>query len=84
MKVIIGSIEGTVKKGMEFDLDSILNKIRTEFDGDIENWFFDELMEIHIDMEIIGEGSYSENLEFYIEDDKGNPHDLIEFFKSHI
>lgn len=53
MKVIIGSTEGTVKKGMEIDLDSIWDKIRNEFAGNIENWFFDEFMDLHIDMEII-------------------------------
>ncbi|MDB4195599.1 hypothetical protein N9651_01275 [Flavobacteriales bacterium] len=84
MKVIIGSTEGTVKKGMEIDLDSILDKIRNEFAGNIENWFFDEFMDLHIDMEIIEDGFYSENLEFYIEDDKGVSHNLSEFLKSHI
>ena len=35
-------------------------------------------------MEIIEDGFYSENLEFYIEDDKGVSHNLSEFLKSHI
>ena len=69
---------------MEIDLDSILDKIRNEFAGNIENWFFDEFMDLHIDMEIIEDGFYSENLEFYIEDDKGVSHNLSEFLKSHI
>jgi|TARA_B110000285_G_scaffold124755_1_gene140788 hypothetical protein len=84
MKVIIGSTEGTVKKGMEIDLGSILDKIRNEFAGNIENWWDDEFIDLHMDMDIIEEGFYSENLEFYIEDEKGVSHNALEFLESHI
>lgn len=84
MKITIGSTEGTVKKGMEIDLDSVLDKIRNDYSGNIENWWYDEFMDMHMDMDIIEEGFFTENIEFFIEDEKGISHNAIEFLESHI
>ena len=84
MKITIGSTEGTVKKGMEIELDSVLNKIRNDYSGNIENWWDDEFMDMHMDMDIIEEGIFSENIEFFIEDEKGISHNAIVFLESHI
>lgn len=84
MKVVIGSTEGNVKKGIEIDLESVLNKIRNEHEGNIDSWWENEFMDIQMDMDIIDEGNYSENLEFFIEDEKGISHNLFEFLESQI
>jgi hypothetical protein len=84
MKVIIGSTEGNSKKGMEIDLEMVLNKIRNEHDGSVDSWWDNEFMDLHMDMDIIEEGNYSENLEFFIEDENGITHNAYEFLESHI
>lgn len=84
MKVVIGSTEGNIKKGMEIDLESVLNKIRNEYEGNIDSWWDSDFMDLQMDMDIIDEGNYSENLEFFIEDEKGISHNAFEFLKSQI
>lgn len=84
MKVVIGSTEANVKKGMEIDLESVLNKIRNEYEGNIDSWWEGEFMDLQMDMDIIDEGNYSENLEFFIEDEKGISHNAFEFLESQI
>jgi hypothetical protein len=84
MKIIIGSTEGNVKKGMELDLESVLNKIREEYEGNVGSWWDNDFMDLQMDMEMIEEGNYSENLEFFIEDENGVSHNAYEFLESHI
>jgi hypothetical protein len=84
MNVIIGSTEGTVKKGMEINLENVLNKIRNDYGGNIESWWDTEFLDLQMDMEIIEEGNYSENLEFFIEDEMGVSHNAYEYLESHI
>jgi hypothetical protein len=84
MNVIIGSTEGTVKKGMEINLENVLNKIRNDYGGNIESWWYTEFLDLQLDMEIIEEGNYSENSEFFIEDEMGVSHNAYEYLESHI
>ena len=84
MNVIIVSTEGTVKKGMEINLENVLNKIRNDYGGNIESWWDTEFLDLQMDMEIIEEGNYSENLEFFIEDEMGVSHNAYEYLESNI
>lgn len=84
MNIIIGSTEGSIKKGAEFNLEELLNIIKTEFNGSIDDWWNNRFIDIHMDMEIIEEGEYSENLEFFIQDEFGKSHNPFEFLESQI
>jgi len=84
MNIIIGSTEGTIKKGMELNLEKLLNTIKTEFNGNVDDWWDNLFIDLQMDMEIIEEGEYSENLEFFIEDENGNSHNAFEFLESRV
>jgi hypothetical protein len=84
MKIIIGSTEGTIKKGMELNLEELLSSIKTEFNGSVDDFWDNRFMDLQLDMEIIGAGEYSENIEYFIEDENGNSHDAFEFLESRV
>ena len=84
MNIIIGSTEGTIKKGMELNLEKLLITIKTEFNGSVDDWWDNLFMDLQMDMEIIEQGAYSENIEFFIEDENGNSYNAFEFLESRV
>lgn len=72
--IIIGSTEGTIKKGMELNIVDLINNIKTKHGGSVESWWDNEFIDLQMDMEIIEEGQYGENLEFFIQDESGIVH----------
>lgn len=84
MNIIIGSTEGTIKKGMELNLEKLLITIKTEFNGSVDDWWDNLFMDLQMDMEIIEQGEYSENIEFFIEDENGNSYNAFEFLESRV
>lgn len=74
MNIIIGSTEGTVKKGITFNLTDLINTIKTDHSGSVDSWWDNVFYDLQLDMEIIEEGEYGENLEFFIQDESGAVH----------
>jgi len=74
MNILIGSTEGSVKKGMELNLADLINNIKTNHGGSVDAWWDNEFIDLQMDMEIIEEGEYGENLEFFIQDEHGDVH----------
>lgn len=74
MNIIIGSTEGSVKKGIELNLADLINNIKTNHGGSVDAWWDNEFFDLQFDMEIIEEGEYGENLEFFIQDENGLVH----------
>ena len=74
MNIIIGSTEGTIKKGITLNLDDLVNSIKTGHEGNVDSWWDNVFFDLQLDMEIIEEGEYGENLEFFIQDEHGDVH----------
>lgn len=74
MNIIIGSTEGSVKKGTNLNLADLINNIKTNHGGSVGAWWDNEFIDLQMDMEIIEEGEYGENLEFFIQDERGAVH----------
>jgi hypothetical protein len=71
MNILIGSTEGSVKKGMKLNLADLIHNIKTNHGGSVDAWWDNEFIDLQMDMEIIEEGEYGENLEFFIQDENG-------------
>lgn len=74
MNIIIGSTEGTIKKGITLNLADLINSIKTDHEGSVDNWWDNVFFDLQLDMEIIEEGEYGENLEYFIQDENGDVH----------
>ena len=74
MNIIIGSTEGTIKKGITLNLDDLVNSIKTGHEGNVDSCWDNVFFDLQLDMEIIEEGEYGENLEFFIQDENGDVH----------
>jgi hypothetical protein len=74
MNIIIGSTEGTIKKGMELNLTDLISSIKTQHGGSVDSWWDNVFFDLQLDMEIIEEGEYGENLAFFIQDENGTVH----------
>lgn len=74
MNIVIGSTEGTVKKGITLNLSDLINTIKTDHSGSVDSWWDNVFFDLQLDMEIIEEGEYGENLEFFIQDENGDVH----------
>lgn len=74
MNIIIGSTEGTIKKGITLNLADLINSIKTDHEGSVDSWWDNVFFDLQLDMEIIEEGEYGENLEFFIQDENGAVH----------
>ena len=74
MNIIVGSTEGTVKKGITLNLADLINSIKTDHEGSVDSWWDNVFYDLQLDMEIIEEGEYGDNLEFFIQDENGTVH----------
>lgn len=74
MNIIIGSTEGTIKKGITLNLADLINSIKTDHEGSVDNWWDNVFFDLQLDMEIIEEGEYGENLAYFIQDENGDVH----------
>lgn len=71
MNILIGSTEGSVKKAIKLNLADLIHNIKTNHGGSVDAWWDNEFIDLQMDMELIEEGEYGENLEFYIQDENG-------------
>ena len=85
MNIFIGSTEASVKKGMELNLSDLIHNIKTNHGGSVDAWWDNEFIDLQMDMEIIEEGEYGENLEFFIQDENGSVHhDAFEYLSQQV
>ena len=56
MNIIIGSTEGSVKKGMKLNLADLIHNIKTNHGGSVDAWWDNEFIALQMDMELIEEG----------------------------
>jgi hypothetical protein len=79
-KVLFISLEGMYKKGVEKDLNEVLTTIKNDYDSNIDDWWENAYLDEEMDL-ISDNGSYDENLNFFIEHD-GKFHDINEFLSA--
>ena len=76
-------LEANYKYAIEIDFNDTINSIKNDYNGDIDDWwenrYLDEEMEL-----ISDNGSYDENIEFFIEDESGNNHDIHDFLSKYL
>jgi hypothetical protein len=52
MNIIIGFTEGTIKKGITLNLADLINSIKTDHEGSVDNWWDNVFFDLQFDMEM--------------------------------
>ena len=73
--------EGIYKYGLEMPLNIVLMAIEESFNGDVEEWW--ENSYLYEEMDLISDnGSYDENIMYYVEDENGKFHDIFDYINT--
>lgn len=73
--------EGIYKHGIEIQVKDVILAINSDFNGDVEEWW--ENSYLYEEMDLISDnGSYDENIMYYVEDENGKFHDIFDYLNT--
>ena len=73
--------EGIYKYELEMPLNMVLMVIEESFNGDVEEWWENSYLDEEMDL-ISDNGSYDENIMYYVEDENGKFHDIFDYLNT--
>ena len=76
-------LEANYKYAVETEFINTINSIKNDYGGDIDEWWENRCLDEEMDL-ISDNGSYDENIMFYIEDESGKHHDINDFLSKFI